>query len=61
MRQLVLALVAISAIASSPAQIQQPATPPAASSAQDKPSDYQLQMHVKIPMRDGINLNATLY
>jgi putative CocE/NonD family hydrolase len=32
---------------------QTPALPP--------PSDYQLQMHVKIPIRDGVHLNATLY
>ena len=25
------------------------------------PTDHQLKMHVKIPMRDGIYLNATLY
>jgi hypothetical protein len=25
------------------------------------PTDYQLQMHVKIPMRDGIHFNATLF
>jgi putative CocE/NonD family hydrolase len=27
----------------------------------DKPTDYQLQMHVMIPMRDGVHLNATIY
>jgi putative CocE/NonD family hydrolase len=32
----------------------------AAATAQ-APTDYQLQMHVKIPMRDGVHLNATLY
>jgi len=34
---------------------------PAASHAEDAPTDYQLAMHVKIPMRDGVHLNATLY
>ncbi len=35
---------------------------PLLSSAQEpKLSDYQLEMQVKIPMRDGVNLNATLY
>ena len=61
MRPLILAFIALSAIAFSHAQSPQPATPPAASSAPDKPSDYQLAMHVKIPMRDGVHLNATLY
>jgi uncharacterized protein len=27
----------------------------------DAPTDYQLEMHVKIPLRDGVHLNATLY
>jgi putative CocE/NonD family hydrolase len=29
--------------------------------AEDAPTDFQLAMHVKIPMRDGVHLNATLY
>jgi putative CocE/NonD family hydrolase len=29
--------------------------------AEDKPGDYQLEMHVKIPMRDGVHLDATVY
>jgi len=29
--------------------------------AEDKPSDYQLEMHVKIPLRDGVHLDATVY
>jgi uncharacterized protein len=33
--------------------------PPAC--AEDKPADYQLEMHVKIPLRDGAHLDATVY
>jgi len=29
--------------------------------APTKPTSYQLQMHVKIPLRDGVHLNATVY
>jgi putative CocE/NonD family hydrolase len=32
-----------------------------AAAAPAKPTSYQLQMHVKIPLRDGVRLNATLY
>ena len=35
------------------AKTQVPVEPP--------PTDYQLEMHVRIPMRDGVHLNATLY
>lgn len=56
---LISAWLALSAFAVSPAQSPQPAPAPAPAPA--KPSDYQLEMHVKIPMRDGVNLNATLY
>ena len=51
------ACLAVSAIGPSVAQSSQAVSP----RAQDKPTDYQLEMHVKIPMRDGIHLNATLY
>lgn len=34
---------------------------PAQSPAPEKPTDYQLEMEVKIPLRDGVHLNATLY
>jgi putative CocE/NonD family hydrolase len=29
--------------------------------AEDKPTDYQLEMHVKIPLRDGVRLDATVF
>jgi len=32
-----------------------------AASAEDTPTDYQLEMHVKIPLRDGVHLDATVY
>lgn len=34
---------------------------PAQSPAPEKPTGYQLEMEVKIPLRDGVHLNATLY
>ena len=29
--------------------------------AEDKPGDYQLEMHVKIPMRDGVHLLSLIH
>src|SRR5580698_6825514 len=46
----VLFLLAVAARSASP----QTAVP-------EKPTDYQLEMQVKIPLRDGVRLNATLY